>query len=107
MRPEPQERPIISGPMVSPGEPRFYIQQRENVVGNCAVWWRPAAEGYTCDLKQAGQFTVEEVRRYVYRSCDVAFPVEEVDRLAVMHVRVESLREVSNGTVPVREVSRG
>lgn len=71
----------------------FYIQDCRAAVGNCVLWWRAAGQGYTCDLKDAGKFTAEEARRYAGdRHTDVARPVEDVDRLAVAHVRVEALR---------------
>jgi hypothetical protein len=69
----------------------FYIRDTRQTVGNCALWWGPAGHGYTCDLKTAGRFTEAEVKRFCDRPSDVAYPAAEVDALAVLHVRFESL----------------
>ena len=70
---------------------RFYIRDTRQVVGNCALWWRPNGRGYTVDLEAAGQFTEAELKRCALRDTDVALPTEIVRVLARRHVHMESL----------------
>jgi len=72
------------------GEPRFYLLDSRSCVGNCALWWRPDGKGYTCELDQAGTFTLDEARSH--RSTDVPVPVSVAQHSSVRHVRWDALR---------------
>lgn len=81
----------------------YYIQDTRQVVGNCAMWWCPKGAGYTCNIAEAGRFTEAEIEGR--RDTDVPWPCEEIDALAIKHVRVEALRAVkrSNDTSSGRD----
>lgn len=71
-------------------EELFYILDTRQVVGNCALWWRPDGAGYTCDLGDAGLYSREAARSH--RETDIAVPRELAERLAIRHVRLDQLR---------------
>lgn len=64
----------------------FYILDSRTVVGNCGLWWRVNREGYTCDIDEAGIYPTKPSDR----ETDIAIPVEEVEKLVVRHVRVDT-----------------
>lgn len=67
----------------------YYVQDARQVVGNCALWWCPQSKGYTCELREAGEYSGREVRSM--RDTDVPWPVAAVREVAVQHVRSEGL----------------
>lgn len=69
----------------------FYILDARSVVGNCAVWWRPNAQGYTCNLDEAGLYTESQARSH--RVTDVAVRSDVARKAAVAHVRIGHLRD--------------
>lgn len=71
----------------------YYIQDTRQVVGNCVLWWRPNGAGYTCDLLDAGIYPGTHAKGK--RDTDVYWPVEEVRKRTIVHVRVERLREMA------------
>lgn len=74
-----------------PDQSLFYIRDKRQVVGNCALWWCPNGHGYTCNLDEAGLFTEEEARDITRnRDTDVAYRAEEVQKHAIRHVRFDS-----------------
>lgn len=68
----------------------YYVQDKRSVVGNCASWWRQGGGGYTCEIEEAGAYTGAAVLDM--RDTDIPWPVNEVQKLTVEHVRVEALR---------------
>ena len=72
-------------------EPMFYILDTRTVVGNCAMWWCPNGQGYTCDLSKAGLYTREGA--FNQRDTDVPVPRHVAERLVVGHVRLDHLRQ--------------
>jgi len=71
---------------------KFYILDSRTIVGNCALFWRPNGNGYTCDLNEAGLYTEEEAKSH--RDTDIAVPEEMARTCSQSHVRVERLREM-------------
>lgn len=67
----------------------LYILDSRDVVGNCAVWWRPNGEGYTCNVDEAGVFDKPPDK---LRPTDFVVPKELVDRHTVKHVHMGALR---------------
>lgn len=67
----------------------LYILDSRDVVGNCASWWRPNGEGYTCEIDEAG---VWDEPPSDLRPTDFVVPKELVDRHTVKHVRLDGLR---------------
>lgn len=63
-----------------------YILADRPPVGNCALWWRPSGQGYTCDLTQAGLYSPEDAARICAGSENVAVPMEQAEALARKHV---------------------
>jgi hypothetical protein len=72
-------------------EPLFYIQDRRQVVGNCVLWWCPDGKGYTTELSKAGLYPASKTGGL--RETDVLVPKEMAERLAVIHVKAEPLRD--------------
>ncbi len=70
---------------------RYYIIDSRSCVGNCALWWKPDGKGYTCNLDDAGLYTLEEAESN--RLSDVPVPWELARGLVVPHVRWEHLNQ--------------
>lgn len=69
----------------------YYILDTRSCVGNCGLWWGPNRSGYVCSLDEAGKYEEEEALRIQEsRGTDAALPCDEVDNLAVRHVRVDT-----------------
>ncbi len=79
----------------TPPAPRYYIRDTRQVVGNCALWWRPEGAGYATDLNEAGEYSADEALSTERDSGRThrAIPIEVARAGAVTHVRVERLRE--------------
>ena len=77
------------------GERMYYMQDSRQAVGNCALWWRTEAQGYTCDIDEAMQFTEKEAMdQHDCRETDIPFLVDDVRKHILHHVRVESLHQI-------------
>jgi hypothetical protein len=62
---------------------KFYMRDTRQVVGNCLLWWRKGRNGYTTNIDDAHVFTEDEAAIVTMnRPTDVAYPVEDVKRLA-------------------------
>lgn len=58
---------------------KFYVLDARSVVGNCALWWRPKGQGYTCELDEAGVYD-EAICEFVKcGSCSTVFDVRSSD----------------------------
>ena len=65
---------------------KYYLQDSRTTVGNFLLFWKQDHKGYTTDISQAHEFTLEEALSH--RDTDVPWPVElcqEVARLRVDH----------------------
>lgn len=82
-------------------EQLFHILDTRQVVGNCAMWWRPNGQGYTCDLNDAGKYTRSEVSARTQRDTDIPICCEDARKFAVLHARIDVLRQ--NGLVDERD----
>ncbi len=69
----------------------YYILDVRSVVGNCAVWWCPNGQGYTCDIDKAGLYTAKQVKDL--RSTDIPVHRGVVNPLAIRHVRLDHVRQ--------------
>lgn len=67
---------------------KYYIIDTRSVVGNCALFWRPDGQGYTCDVDDAGIY--DEAEAFRKRDTDIPIPVEDIERLVVKHVRADT-----------------
>lgn len=65
----------------------YFLQDSRTYVGNCALWWGPNGNGYTCSLDQAGIYLGGEV--LTKRGTDIPWPVEHIRAATVRHVRVD------------------
>ncbi len=74
-----------------PDEACFYVLDARTVVGNCAMWWCPNSQGYTCELGKAGLYTAKQCEDM--RSTDIKVHRDVVARLTLQHVRVDHLRQ--------------
>lgn len=70
-------------------EQKYVILDTRQIVGNCAMFWRPDGAGYTCDLNDAGLYDKTRSRR----DTDIYVPIEAARLMAVTHVRVEPLKQ--------------
>jgi hypothetical protein len=73
------------------GEACFYVLDARSVVGNCAMWWCPDGQGYTCDIAKAGLYTAR--RCAGMRETDIPVHRDVVAELTVKHVRLDHLRQ--------------
>ena len=69
----------------------FYILDVRSVVGNCAVWWCPNAQGYTCDIDKAGLYTAKQA--HGMRGTDIPVHRDVVNQLITRHVRLDHVRQ--------------
>jgi hypothetical protein len=69
----------------------YYILDVRSVVGNCGLWWCPDGKGYTCNLDQAGLYSLSDAERQ--RETDVPVPRELAEKCAVRHVPLDRLRQ--------------
>ena len=69
----------------------YYILDARACVGNCALFWCPNGNGYTCELHKAGLYTLEQAQ--AHRDTDIPVPMSVVRDLMVTHVRLDHLRE--------------
>ncbi len=76
---------------VAPDDRCYYILDARSVVGNCAMWWCPDGQGYTCEIGKAGLYTAAEIKGM--RITDVPIHRSDVERLTLQHVRVDHLRQ--------------
>lgn len=65
----------------------YYVQDTRQLCGNCAFWWGKNRNGYVCNLDDAHVFTEEDIRKQQWRATDIPRPKDEVDALAIKHVR--------------------
>ncbi len=74
--------------MTDAEEPLYYIQNRDAVCGNCAVWWRVDGKGYTTDLNFAWKVPKSKAEKICSYRPDQDTPrlAEVVDGLAEAHV---------------------
>lgn len=81
-----------------PADPaeKFFILDTRQIVGNCAMFWRPDGAGYTCDINEAGLY--DKTRSD--RDTDIYVPVKEARAMAVTHVRVEPLKRAGYWSKP-------
>ena len=79
-------RPIDDEPQ---GDRLYYILDIRAAAGDCALWWRPEGQGYTCDLDDAGTYTKKEAG--TCRDTDVLVPVELARSLGKLHVGWDAL----------------
>jgi hypothetical protein len=73
------------------GEACYYVLDARTVVGNCAMWWCPKGNGYTCEIDKAGLYTADDVAGM--READVPIHRDEVTKLVIQHVRLDHMRQ--------------
>lgn len=71
----------------------LYCIQNKGQVGNCALWWRDGAHGYTCNLNEAWRVSEDKAERIcaMRYGQDVMWPADMIDAMAVRHVDVQGL----------------
>lgn len=67
----------------------YYILDARSCVGNCALWWGKDRKGYTCNLNDAGLYTLEQAMSE--RPTDVPVHRDVANGAAVSHVRWDTL----------------
>lgn len=73
-------------------EQKFYVHDTtRGFVGNSMVWWRKDHRGYTTNLADAHEFTEAELAGMADDL--VAYPVDEVRRVAEAHVTARHVLE--------------
>lgn len=80
----------------------YYILDARSCVGNCALWWRPNGGGYTCELDDAGLYTLDDASSNSEHHIPIHRSIAE--RLAVRHVRWEPLHRAGVG---ISDAQRG
>ena len=70
----------------------YYIQDSRQFVGNSVLWWRPKSCGYTCDLSEAGVFTLGEARKICRsRDTDRMWEVNYINSKTQHHVDMQDV----------------
>lgn len=72
---------------------RYLVQDLQQIVGNCAMWWRPHRQGYTANLNDAGVYSKAQalgIEAEAPRRAR-AWPLHEVMELSECHCDVQKL----------------
>lgn len=69
----------------------YYVLDARTVVGNCAMWWCPDSQGYTCEIGKAGLYSKRDCAEM--RETDIPVHRDVVARLTLQHVRLDHLRQ--------------
>lgn len=80
--------------------PMYYIQNcGSRPVGNCALWWRPEGNGYTCDINSAWLVTKEQADRICSSRPEQDIPhlASDIRPLIRQHVDVQDLGKLKKG----------
>lgn len=78
----------------------YYMQDKRQYVGNSMYWWAKDCRGYTCDIRNAQVFTMDEALSNSHRETDVLWAVEYIDSRISHHVDVQHCdRSVAAGSV--------
>jgi len=80
---------------MSEQEKLYYIQSRERVWGDDAVWWGPKRCGYTSLLDEAGKYTEAEAAQ-LRSEKDVPLLCAEVDAVAHRAVGLGRARDLES-----------
>lgn len=67
-------------------ERKYYMQDSRQYVGNSMYWWAKNSKGYTCDIKKAHVFTLEEAKYHSNRDTDKLWPVEYIKKRISHHI---------------------
>lgn len=70
-------------------EQKYYLQDSRQIVGNDMLFWKLKGAGYTTNLDEAEQYTLEEALSH--RDTDVPWPVEQMRALSRPAVDVQKL----------------
>lgn len=79
------------GPVTADDEKSYYILDARSCVGNCALWWGKDSRGYTCNLDEAGLYTLEEALSH--RDTDVPVHKDIARARIVQHVLWDHLTQ--------------
>lgn len=80
--------------LVGVGDACYYVLDVRSVVGNCAMWWCPDSQGYTCEIDKAGLYTEAECRSM--RDTDIPIHRDVVQQFVIRHVRLDHLRQAGH-----------
>ena len=70
----------------------YYIQDSRQFVGNSMLWWRPDRCGYTCNLSEAGAFTLGEAKRICRnRDTDRMWEINYINSKTQHHVDMQDV----------------
>lgn len=72
-------------------EDELYYIQSLGYVGNCLLWWKKGGSGYTCNLDDAGIFSMKEASALTSREEDIFWPKDYVDSVVERHVDCQDL----------------
>jgi hypothetical protein len=70
-------------------EKKYYLQDSRQVVGNFLLFWKKDCRGYTTNIEEAHEFTLEEALSE--RDTDVPWPVDEMQAIAKPRVDHQNL----------------
>lgn len=68
---------------------KYYLQDSRSIVGNFLLFWRKDHRGYTTDIDDAHEFTLEEALSH--RESDVPWSVDEMRSVAKLRVDHQNL----------------
>lgn len=80
----------------------YYLQDTRCVVGNSMMWWAIDGRGYTCDIRCAQIWTMDELKKSNYNCKNeynekyIPWPKDVIDRLVQHHVDHQDLQYKDN-----------
>ena len=72
----------------------FYVQNvSQGFVGNSMLWWKLYNCGYTCDIRNAREFTKAEIDKMysIEEGTKRAWPVEYIDERIQHHIDMQDV----------------
>jgi hypothetical protein len=67
----------------------YYMQDKRQYVGNSMYWWAKDGKGYTCDIRKAQIFTLDEAKEHTNRGTDILWPKEYIDDRISHHIDMQ------------------
>lgn len=79
------------------------MQDKRQYVGNSMYWWEKDVSGYTCDIRKASVFTLEEAKKNSHRETDILWPKEYIDERISHHIDVQHCAPEVGNTINMSE----
>jgi len=77
-------------------EEEMYYIRNEGFLGNALIWWAEKGNGYTCDIRKAQKYTLDQAEKICERPQDTAYECDYIDNLLESHKLIIDCQYVDN-----------